>query len=73
MCKGISLIFLALVGLSVVSAKLEEVFKWKLTEWKWPNEQARNKAIQIGDYIPGNSMPNGILRWKDKMFVTVPR
>lgn len=59
--------------ISSVSAKLEEVYKWNHLEWNWPSEEVKNNAIKLGEFVPGNSMPNGILPWKNKLFVTVPR
>lgn len=71
--QKVVILLLALLGLTVVTAKLEEVFNWKEIDWTWRNDEEKNNAIINGHYIPGNSMPNGILRWKDKLFVTIPR
>lgn len=71
--QQIVLALVCIVSLTTVAAKLEEVFKWNHLDWQWSSNEARENAIRSGDYIPGNSMPNGILPWKDKLFVTVPR
>lgn len=71
--KKILILTIALLSFIGVSAKLEEVFKWKTIDWQWPNEQARSDAIKNGNFVPGGSMPNALLPWKDKLFVTVPR
>lgn len=55
------------------AAQLEEVFKWKQLEFAWPSEEVKENAIKSGDYIPENNLPLGLDRWKDKLFVTVPR
>lgn len=67
----------ALAGLCVAStvalADLNEVYSWKDVSFKWPSEEAKNRAIGDGQYIAGNNLPLGLARWKDKLFVTVPR
>ncbi|XP_030753269.1 protein yellow [Sitophilus oryzae] len=54
-------------------AELEEVFAWKELTFDWPNEDAKNAAIKDGEYVPENNLPLGLDRWKNKLFVTVPR
>ncbi|XP_056633830.1 protein yellow [Diorhabda sublineata] len=54
-------------------AKLDEVFEWKQVKFEWPTEEAEKVAIENGDYVPENNLPLGLVRWKDKLFVTVPR
>lgn len=69
-----SIVFIvALTNFTFANAKLEEVFKWKQIDWKWPSEEVRNNAIKSGEFVPGNGMPNAIARWKNKLFVTIPR
>ncbi|KAJ8982128.1 hypothetical protein NQ317_002854 [Molorchus minor] len=62
-----------LVGFCAAAAKLEEVFAWKEVSYAWPNDEARNEAVKNGEYIRENNLPLGLERWKDKLFVTVPR
>lgn len=71
--KQLFYLLVIVVSFTTSTATLEEVFSWKQIEWKWPSQQAKDDAIKHGEYIPGNSMPNSFLRWKDKLFVTVPR
>lgn len=69
-----SLVFIAvLVYKTNALANLDEVFAWKELPFVWPNEDARNAAIKDGDYVPENNLPLGLDRWKDKLFVTIPR
>ncbi|RZC33575.1 yellow-c [Asbolus verrucosus] len=67
---------LLLVALSVCltkAAKLDEVFAWNELSFAWPSDEIREKALNSGDYVPANNLPLGLDRWKDKLFVTVPR
>ncbi|XP_060529364.1 protein yellow-like [Cylas formicarius] len=54
-------------------AKLEEVFAWKQVTFTWPSAETEKIAKEEGDYEPKNNLPLGLARWKDKLFVTVPR
>lgn len=74
----LALLVVTLTGLNVINtvaafAPLEEVFSWKDVSFKWPTEEERKNAIDNGDYIIENNLPLGLARWKDKLFVTVPR
>ncbi|CAH1995389.1 unnamed protein product [Acanthoscelides obtectus] len=51
----------------------QEVFSWKEMEFAWPSKEAMDEAVKSGEYIRENNLPLGIDRWKDKLFVTVPR
>lgn len=64
---------LVLCTLAYATIKLEEQFIWKQVDFAWPNADAKNDAIKSGEYIPGHNLPLGLGRWKDKLFVTVPR
>lgn len=37
--------------------KLRGVYSWKALEFAFPNSQAREDAILLGDFIPGNPVP----------------
>lgn len=74
MCQIVILIAAIVAGNAVVSfAKLEEVFGWKDVSYQWPSKDVENNAIASGEYIAKNNLPLGLIRWKDKMFITVPR
>ncbi|CAH2232402.1 protein yellow-like [Pararge aegeria] len=47
-------------------------FQWKTIDFAWEGN-AREAALKSGAYIPEHNMPTGIERWKDKLFVTIPR
>ncbi|KAL1494889.1 hypothetical protein ABEB36_010404 [Hypothenemus hampei] len=76
LCFYFSFFVFALVGhdhqVSAL-ANLEEVFAWKELSFAWPSEEVHNAALKDGDYVPGNNLPLGLDRWKNKLFVTVPR
>ncbi|XP_063830851.1 L-dopachrome tautomerase yellow-f-like [Ostrinia nubilalis] len=47
-------------------------FQWKLIDYAWEGD-FKDTALAMGAYIPENNMPTGLARWKDKLFITVPR
>lgn len=47
-------------------------FQWKTIDFAWEGNR-REAAVASGDYIPENNMPAGIARWRDKVFITIPR
>uniref|UniRef100_A0A2A4K4U3 Bee-milk protein n=1 Tax=Heliothis virescens TaxID=7102 RepID=A0A2A4K4U3_HELVI len=47
-------------------------FQWKTMDYAWEGAE-RESAITDGSYIAVNNMPTGIARWKDKLFITIPR
>ncbi|XP_037294991.1 protein yellow isoform X2 [Manduca sexta] len=47
-------------------------FQWKTIDYAWKNRD-RETALTSGLYIPQNNMPTGLARWKDKLFITIPR
>ncbi|XP_012269402.2 protein yellow-like isoform X2 [Athalia rosae] len=59
--------------------KLRAVYSWKALEFTFPNEQAREAAIAVGDFIPGSPMPIDVDtylhdgRFGRRIFVTIPR
>ncbi|EFA10662.1 yellow-c precursor [Tribolium castaneum] len=58
---------------SATLAALDEVFAWNELTFAWPSEEAKENAVKSGEYVPENNLPLGLGRWKDKLFVTVPR
>ncbi|KAL0820137.1 hypothetical protein ABMA28_006072 [Loxostege sticticalis] len=47
-------------------------FQWKTIDYAWEGN-FKDTASEMGAYIPENNMPTGLARWKDKLFITVPR
>ncbi|XP_049840584.1 protein yellow-like [Schistocerca gregaria] len=55
------------------SGAMREEFAWKESAFAWPDEASQQRAVDAGSYVVGNNLPLGLARWRDKMFVTVPR
>ncbi|KAL4714435.1 hypothetical protein ACJJTC_017730 [Scirpophaga incertulas] len=55
------------------AVKLEEMFSWNVMDWNYPDEYSRQQAIATDALIPENALPVGIERWRNKLFVSVPR
>ncbi|XP_075981681.1 dopaminechrome tautomerase-like [Anticarsia gemmatalis] len=47
-------------------------FQWKTIDFAWDGAQ-KEAAISSGRFIAANNMPTGLARWKDKLFITIPR
>ncbi|CAH0546393.1 unnamed protein product [Brassicogethes aeneus] len=71
--KVVAVVVVFLVAFASGVQKLETVFEWKQVEFAWPSEEAKANAIKEGHYIPANNLPLGLDRWKDKLFITVPK
>ncbi|KPJ12548.1 Protein yellow [Papilio machaon] len=67
------LLFLGLVAYASAAVKLQEVFSWNAMDWNYPNEYLKQEAILSGALIRENALPVGIERWRNKLFVSVPR
>ncbi|XP_068627567.1 protein yellow-like [Battus philenor] len=67
------LVFLGLVAYASAAVKLHEMFSWNVMDWNYPDEYLRQEALVTGALIPENALPVGIERWKNKLFVSVPR
>ncbi|CAH0713103.1 unnamed protein product, partial [Brenthis ino] len=66
------LLLLFVLAIHNIEGLLPPRFQWKTIDFAW-EARAREAAIASGDYIPKNNMPTGIARWKDKLFITIPR
>nr|UPO25009.1 yellow-c [Henosepilachna vigintioctopunctata] len=55
------------------AAQLTPVFEWNELTFNWPDKQTEEYALRSGQYVPANNLPLGLDRWKDKLFITVPR
>lgn len=64
----------ALAVMSVCQAATPQLrFAWKQMDYTWETPESRETAIKEKRFIPENNLPLGLARWKNKMFVTVPR
>ncbi|XP_063530388.1 protein yellow [Cydia strobilella] len=62
-----------LVTIASAAVKLQELYAWNALDWNYPDQYTRQQAIQTGALIPENALPVGIERWRNKLFVSVPR
>ncbi|XP_026747337.1 protein yellow-like [Trichoplusia ni] len=67
------LVLLAVVSTATAAVKLQEMFSWNVVDWNYPDLYSRQQALQSGALIQENALPVGIERWKNKLFVSVPR
>ncbi|XP_065220917.1 protein yellow-like [Planococcus citri] len=71
---AILVVLLGLVCLTAAATNsLQERFSWKIVDFEFPSEDARNEAIRNGEFIPENNLPLGLERWRNKLFVTLPQ
>lgn len=52
---------------------MHEKFSWKYLDYNWPSADHRQFALESGFYQPENNIILGVERWKNMLFVTVPR
>ena len=71
--KSVLCLTLVLAVVGVNCLKLQEKFAWKDVTYEWPSTEAYQAALSSGQYIPENNLPLGIERWRNKLFITVPR
>lgn len=50
-----------------------EKFAWSTVDYNWTSSELRKESIESGKYIPENNLILGVERWKNKLFITVPR
>ncbi|KAH9641909.1 hypothetical protein HF086_011659 [Spodoptera exigua] len=67
------LVLLAVVSSATAAVKLQEMFSWNVMDWNYPDPYSRQQAIQSGALVQENALPVGIERWRNKLFVSVPR
>lgn len=56
-----------------LSAQLNDVFEWKNMTYEWKSQEQKENFLKGQQYIVENNLPLGVDRWKDKLFVTIPR
>lgn len=49
------------------------IFEWRQLDFEYPTFLDRQRAILNGDFIPVNNVPLGVDRWRNRLFVTMPR
>lgn len=49
------------------------IYEWRQLDFDYPTFLDRQRAILNGDFIPINTVPLGVDRWRNRLFVTMPR
>ncbi|XP_071448646.1 protein yellow-like [Hetaerina americana] len=55
------------------NSSLRELYSWRVVDYEWPSNEAKDAALAQGDYIPKNNIIAGIRVWGDSMYISVPR
>lgn len=49
------------------------IYEWRQLDFEYPTFTQRQQAILSGDFIPTNNLPLGVDRWRNRLFITMPR
>lgn len=49
------------------------IYEWRQLDFEYPSFLDRQRAILTGDFVPANNLPLGVDRWRNRLFVTMPR
>lgn len=60
-----------IIGCKAATPELR--FAWKQVDYVWDSPEQRENSIKNGTFVQAHNLPLGLARWKDKLFVTVPR
>lgn len=71
--RAISFIIALAIAASCKAAKPDMKFAWKEVDYTWNTPADREAAISDKSFIPEHNLPLGLARWKNKLFITVPR
>lgn len=72
--RTISLVVaLAVASLCEAATQPQLRFAWKEVDYTWNTPADRENAIKDGTFVQAHNLPLGLARWKNKLFVTVPR
>lgn len=56
-----------------MALKFQEKYSWSIVDFNWPSEEFKTKAFRSKEYIPESNIVLGIEKWRNKLFITVPR
>lgn len=71
--RALSLL-VALAIASVCQAATPQLrFAWKQVDYTWDSPESRANAIKEKMFIPENNLPLGLVRWRNKLFVSIPK
>lgn len=69
-----SIIILVVTTVTLSKAATPQArFEWKQIDYAWNSPADRENAIKDGNFVQSNNLPLGLARWKNKLFVTVPK
>ncbi|XP_041976715.1 protein yellow-like [Aricia agestis] len=71
--RAISVIVVLAGVLSCRAATPDLRFGWNEVDYVWDSPTQRESAIKSRHFLPEHNLPLGLARWKNKLFVTVPR
>lgn len=71
--RAISLVVALAVASVCESATPQLKFAWKQLDYAWKTPADRENAIKDGKFVQEHNLPLGLARWKNKLFITVPR
>lgn len=71
--RAFCLIIALAIAASCKAAKPEMRFAWKEVDYTWNTPADKENALKDKTFIPDHNLPLGLARWKNKLFVTVPR
>lgn len=49
------------------------IYEWRQLDYDYASFLDRQRAILNGDFVPINNVPLGVDRWRNRLFVTIPR
>ncbi|XP_012271633.1 protein yellow-like [Orussus abietinus] len=71
---GGSVVLALCLGLSLAAHdSFRVIFQWNYVDFAWPSDEARQRAVDRGEYVLANNPIAGIKCWKGKMYLTIPR
>ncbi|XP_063532375.1 protein yellow-like [Cydia strobilella] len=71
--RAISFILAAAVLAICKAASPQLRFAWKQVDYAWDSPADRENAIKTGQFVQEHNLILGLARWKNKLFITVPR
>ncbi|XP_041976713.1 L-dopachrome tautomerase yellow-f2-like [Aricia agestis] len=69
----LSIIIALSIAATATAVTLNTNFAWKQLDFVWDSLEQRENAIKDGQFIQANNVPLGVARWKNKVFVSMPR
>ncbi|KOB77206.1 Yellow-c [Operophtera brumata] len=71
--RAIGFIIALTIAASCKAATPQTRFAWNEVDYTWKTPADKENALKDKIFVPANNLPLGLARWKNKLFVTVPR